>query len=633
MSTLSKTYDYGRGDCVHTLTYSVTTTATQVTVALTKVTFSGNINVNGLYLRVYLDGTAKISPAQDTFTWSGTSNTTFNKGTAATSKVLKLQVGYNSNGSSPLWSTTVNISVPALASYAITFNRGNLAAGNCSPSSITQGTKYQGQTYTIPSTVFTDTTKHLLFDHWLGSNGVNYVSGNTYTTDAALTLTAQYTQQYYDPIVAIDTSQTGRCTQAGVLTDDESTYYKVTASIKVDTRFTTFSNTATWQARTAASATALTQVSRNATSKGTSGNYTEYEVVAVYSGIAEASAGTFTLVTTQTHHSLTVTISKGVSVGNMLYALDVYRGATGVGIGTSASDGYFDVGYPTRIYNGLNIFATTDAQLPMITSSTSGIDSYIKCKHLVPNDSGAVVLTGFGVGSGGVNHGIWSYALNKWLIYANRDYGYLMSGVFRIGNNASPAPSFYQSYDYALLRANNSGSSWHPILSFRSAGGGSWSIGTYNNENLIFSYVQSGATDNTKSTQIAFAPPSLNASHTIPANSLAYKSSLSHGCSLQDTTVTPYKNNSAYAIPAREDVTITVPITTAAGKRLISVVAVKIGGTGSARFVSRGYDVDGFNVGGSNTIYTYWKNDYGDLANCTALTVTVQIMTISDTIS
>lgn len=633
MSTLSKTYDYGRGPCVHTLTYEVTTTATQVTVKLTKVTFSGGLNVNGLYLRVYLDGTAKVSPAVDTFTWSGTSNTTFNRGTAATSKVLKLQVGYNSNGSSPLWTVTVNISIPALASYAITFNRGNLAAANCSPSSISQGTKYQGQSYTIPSTVFTDTTKHLLFDHWLGSNGVSYVSGNTYATDAALTLTAQYTQQYYDPIVAIDTSQTGRCTQAGVLTDDESTYYKVVASVKVDTRFTTFSNTATWLARTASSATALTQVSRSATSKGTSGNYTEYEVVAVYSGISAASAGTFTLVTTQTHHSLTVTISKGVSVGNMLYALDIYKGATGVGIGTSASDGYFDVGYPTRIYNGFSIFATTAAQLPLITASASGINSYITCEHLFPGDSGAVVQASFGVGSGGVNHGIWSNPLNKWLIYGDRTYGYLMSGVFRIGNNASPSPSYYQSYDYALLRANNSGSNWHPILAFRTAGGGSWSFGTYNSESLVFTYVQSGATDNTKASEIYIAPPTVNTNKVVGVNSLAYKESLASGITYGQYTVTPYANQSALAIPARNNIQVNVTFTSPSGTICIGLVAVVIGGDGSARFVCRGWDLDGLSTGGTVTAKTYWKNDYGDLSNCTKLTVTVQAAFIKSTFS
>lgn len=36
------------------------------------------------------------------------------------------------------------------------------------------------------------------------------------------------------------------------------------------------------------------------------------------------------------------------------------------------------------------------------------------------------------VGSGGINHGIWSYLLNQWLIYGDANHGYLMGGKTKI---------------------------------------------------------------------------------------------------------------------------------------------------------------------------------------------------------
>lgn len=65
---------------------------------------------------------------------------------------------------------------------------------------------------------------------------------------------------------------------------------------------------------------------------------------------------------------------------------------------------------------------------PHINSSTADTPVFYTAKR----DDTDVQLA-VGVGEGGVNHGVWSYALNKWLIHADNNYVYV-NGSAQLGD-------------------------------------------------------------------------------------------------------------------------------------------------------------------------------------------------------
>lgn len=70
--------------------------------------------------------------------------------------------------------------------------------------------------------------------------------------------------------------------------------------------------------------------------------------------------------------------------------------------------------------------------------------------YFVANRTDVGVKVGFGVGSGGTNHGVYSYKLSKWLVYGNA------STVFVNGIQMDNTLFKYKSYSYAYTVAANS---------------------------------------------------------------------------------------------------------------------------------------------------------------------------------
>ena len=61
---------------------------------------------------------------------------------------------------------------------------------------------------------------------------------------------------------------------------------------------------------------------------------------------------------------------------------------------------------------------------PYLHNSVLNTNTYYRAKR---DDTGTEVS--FGVGSGGINHGVWSDKLNQWLIYGGDKGGVCLSGV------------------------------------------------------------------------------------------------------------------------------------------------------------------------------------------------------------
>lgn len=74
---------------------------------------------------------------------------------------------------------------------------------------------------------------------------------------------------------------------------------------------------------------------------------------------------------------------------------------------------------------------------PYITRSTGGADNYF-----VANDSDSSTSIGFGIGSGGINHGAESYTQNRWMIKSDGTNTYLaddarvLGGWYRVGSSS-----------------------------------------------------------------------------------------------------------------------------------------------------------------------------------------------------
>lgn len=122
----------------------------------------------------------------------GSTSYTYDKGTSAATKSYAAKLtGIDVLGSSNVMSVTTSITVPALASYTVTYNM------NGGSGSISSQTKYHGKSLTLSSTVPTRTGYS--FQGWAtsSSGSVAYKSGASYTANAAVTLYAVWKANTY----------------------------------------------------------------------------------------------------------------------------------------------------------------------------------------------------------------------------------------------------------------------------------------------------------------------------------------------------------------------------------------------------------------------------------------------------
>ena len=218
------------------------------------------------------------------------------------------------------------------------------------------------------------------------ASSVTYAPGATYSANSAATLHA-----IWKPIITATLTLSERCSDAACTVEDESGAY-VEASV-------------TWSCPVSVTASSLSvdqdsglTIGAYSFSAGTTGSYS-----AVISGFdVETSypiAAAFSTGSGSGYMAGSLSIVK-VSPGAM-HMLD-FKGRTNIGILGPADDSGG---------NGLVLHASV-AELR--NAGGDGTNSYWSAKNLATG-----VSIGMGVGSGGTNHGLWSYVLNKWLIYGS----------------------------------------------------------------------------------------------------------------------------------------------------------------------------------------------------------------------
>lgn len=190
------------------LDYSITSTSTTVTISATiqlqsKGTYKSGSSDGGAYAQATISRvitaetsfhSSAINPTSSSTSWTNrgsaiTKSKTFNKET--TPYNVKISAGVSSRSAYYDYpelvanTTDATITIPALASYAVTYNANG---GSNGPSS---QTKYYGKTLTLSSV--TPTKTGYSFYHWntnSSNSGTTYNPGGSYTGNAALTLYA-----------------------------------------------------------------------------------------------------------------------------------------------------------------------------------------------------------------------------------------------------------------------------------------------------------------------------------------------------------------------------------------------------------------------------------------------------------
>ena len=177
------------------------TSATRYTVKLTlswKTTYSGNATSYGMWVYpndlTYPDGLAITDYNANVGSGSKTITATYSiSGTGKQTKTLSIKFeNWYPNAGSASKSISLNVTVPALATYSIKYNANG---GTGAPSS---QTKYYGTAIKLSSTKPTRTG--YTFSKWTtASNGscTAYAPGANYTTNASVTLYAQWTVNKY----------------------------------------------------------------------------------------------------------------------------------------------------------------------------------------------------------------------------------------------------------------------------------------------------------------------------------------------------------------------------------------------------------------------------------------------------
>lgn len=175
MSTLTVTKTGRYATCEYTVTY----TDTQITISISQnVTISPTSSIQ--LCRIYVSGTLLYEWYNGTVTTSVLTKT-YNKSASASTATLGIAISSSDWGSAD---NSVTIAIPALQSYAVTYNANGHGTA---PSS---QTKYQGQALTLRDAI---TATGYTFKRWNTKNddtGTGYNAKASYTGNAALSLYA-----------------------------------------------------------------------------------------------------------------------------------------------------------------------------------------------------------------------------------------------------------------------------------------------------------------------------------------------------------------------------------------------------------------------------------------------------------
>lgn len=244
---------------------------------------------------------------------------------------------------SPGGSYTANASATLYAiwtanTYTITLNANGGTNG-----SVTSVKKTYNSNVTLPTAAQSPTRTNYTFLGWSSSSSsssAQWTAGATYSNNitANTTLYAVWRLAYIAPTITGLTCF--RSDSSGTVSDDGS-YACVKFSWKVDT--------SVYSSNAAASVT----IALNGTTKytytagGTSGSVSQ-----VISGLSAESSYTITAAVKDTYTSGTTT-TKTATIGSATYTIDILKGGTGIGFGTTAVSNYLTTPWYMKTTSGL----------------------------------------------------------------------------------------------------------------------------------------------------------------------------------------------------------------------------------------------------------------------------------------
>ena len=300
--------------------------------------------------------------------------------------------GTTSSASNTGASDTDTITVAAKPSYAISYNANG---GSSTPSG---QTKWYNETLTLRPAI---TRSKYNFLGWKWNNsGTAYAAGSTWTNNSAGTFYAaweyQYTKPAFSKLVAFRTSDT----------PVDGAYPKQDDGTNADVQVTL--NAGKYKASASSSAAATGTTVKFYYKLHTDSSYTLFDTQTTSSNGTLTAHISDTLDTDKQYdvkveayvtNSSTDSASYSSFISTASFLVDMTT--TGIAFGQACASDGFNCSMPTKFNN-----TTVD----MHNSVTNTNTFYTAIR----DDTNTSV--NFGVGSGGVNHGVWSDTLNKWIV-------------------------------------------------------------------------------------------------------------------------------------------------------------------------------------------------------------------------
>lgn len=358
-----------------TYTYSVSGSTTDTVGAKSSYTVSYNANGGSgapSSQTKWYGETLTLQSTKPTRTGYSFKNWNTNSGGTGTSYASG--ASYTANSGTTLYAQwTAN-------TYAVKYDANG---GTGAPS---QQTKTYGVNLTLSSTKPTRTNYNFLgWGTSASATTVSYAAGATYSANAAITLYAVWELAYWKP--KITNLSVARCASDGTA-DEYGTY----ALVKFDWELCQLLGTNNVSSITIACNSVTTTVSAS----GISGAVNE-----VIGADALSTDSTYDVVVTVVD-SMDGSTSLTKTITTSAFTIDILAGGKGVAFGKAASTANL-----------------VDSSWNMRVTGTSGGVNF-KAQR---TDTGANVFAG--IGTGGVNHGLYSGTLNKWIIYADASQTYL----------------------------------------------------------------------------------------------------------------------------------------------------------------------------------------------------------------
>lgn len=460
---------------------------------------------------VSISHTSSTSWSTSNQTQLGTYSYSYSRGTSASTKYCAAKLtSIEAVGSS--MSVSTSYTVPKLATYTITYNANG---GSGAPSS---QTKYYGKSLTLSTTKPTRTGYS--FQGWATSStgSVAYAAGASYTTNAAATLYAVWQANTYT--VSYNANGGSGAPSSQTKTYGVTLTLSTTEPTRTNYNFTGWATSSTGSVAyaaggsyTANAAVTLYAVWEEAYIPPTITALKAYRVddnldadptgdaaIVAWSWTCNQNAGdnynasasltcngrttdmsadvntTWTygnlegivdwLDSTDESYEVTVSVTdsmggkttKSTTIPAARFPIDFLAGGRGTAIGEPATDeDIFAVGFNTHMHKPVTIECDasegdTGAQM-QLGNKTEGTNTYYEAKSV----TGTAIR--FGVGSGGVNHGLYSRVASAWIVYVNSSGETVVNSPYGIKNNLDGTSwyPYYTAGDSITVNINTAG--------------------------------------------------------------------------------------------------------------------------------------------------------------------------------